>query len=129
MTEENRTDTTGASLETVIIFTERMKELAHFYQKGLQLAQFESSPDHLGQRLGHVYFGLDQVENVEGSSPAGVTLWFTVDDIQQTYDRLIALGGKARFPPTQRPWGALLAAVYDLDGNFLGLSQRQHGEE
>lgn len=111
-------------LDTVIIFTERMEELARFYQEGLQLGPFESSPRHLGQSLGAVYLGFDQVEQVQGSPPAAITLWFTVEDIQSAFDRLVALGAKVNYPPTQKPWGALLAAVYDLDGNVLGLSQR-----
>jgi predicted enzyme related to lactoylglutathione lyase len=54
-----------------------------------------------------------------------VTLWFTVDDIQATFDRLVALGARVRYPPSQKPWGGYLACVYDPDGNMLGLSQRQ----
>ena len=114
----------GALLETVIIFTERMEELANFYQDAFQLGPFERSPRHMGQPLGHVYLGFDQVEAVQEGSGTGVTLWFTVDDIQATFDRLMAMGATVRYPPTQKPWGALLAAVHDPDGNMLGLSQR-----
>jgi predicted enzyme related to lactoylglutathione lyase len=117
-------DPQGTSLDTVIIFTERMEELASFYQKALDLGPYEHSPNHMGQRVGHVYFGFDQVESLDGKSPAGVTLWFTVVDIQSTFDTVVALGADVRYPPTQKPWGAFLAAVYDLDGNMLGLAQR-----
>lgn len=63
--------------------------------------------------------------SVEGSSPAGITLWSTVDDVQATFDGLVAMGAKVIYPPTQKPWGAVLAAVHDLDGNVLGLAQRK----
>jgi uncharacterized glyoxalase superfamily protein PhnB len=76
------------------------------------------------EQVGPVYFGFDQVEELAVASP-NVTLWFTVDDIQATYQRLLALGAQERYPPTEKPWGAVLAAVYDLDGNMVGLSQRQ----
>jgi predicted enzyme related to lactoylglutathione lyase len=112
-------------LETIIIFTERMEELAGFYREALQLGSWERSPGHLGQRVGPVYFGFDQVDGVGPGSGAGATLWFTVDDIQATYERLAAMGAEVRYPPAQKPWGALLAAVYDPDGNMLGLAQRQ----
>ena len=115
----------GSLLETVIIFTERMEELAAFYRDALQIGPYESSPSHLGCRLGAVYFGFDQVEEDQGQSPGGVTIWFTVDDLQATFDRVVALGAKVRYPPTRKPWGASLAAVYDLDGNMLGLAQRE----
>ena len=115
----------GAMLETVIIFTERMEELAGFYQKALQLGPYQHSPNHMGQQVGPVYLGFDQLQEPAGSGRAGVTLWFTVDKIQAIFDRLVALGAEVRYPPTQKPWGAFLAAVYDPDGNMVGLSQRQ----
>jgi predicted enzyme related to lactoylglutathione lyase len=117
--------TVSTALETVIIFTGRMEELAAFYQESLQLGTFERSPQHMGLRVGPIYLGFDQVEEVGGDSRASVSLWFTVEDIQATYDRLVAMGGKVRYPPTQKPWGGFLACVYDPDGNMLGLSQRQ----
>lgn len=115
----------GASLETVIIFTERMEALAAFYQEALQLGPFERSPQHMGQQVGPCYLGFDQVDLVEGDARASVSLWFTVDDIQATFDRLLDLGAKVRYAPTQKPWGGYLACVYDPDGNMLGLSQRK----
>jgi predicted enzyme related to lactoylglutathione lyase len=116
-------DNTG--LETVIIFTERMEALAEFYRQALHLGEWERSPGHLGQRVGPVYLGFDQVDKADGAPPRSVTLWFTVNDIQATFDRLVALGAKVRYPPTQKPWGAVLASLYDPDGNLLGLAQRE----
>ena len=119
-------DTTlGTVLGTIIIFTERMEELADFYQKALDIGPFERSPNHMGCRVGPVYLGFDQVEETEHESGGGVTLWFTVDDIQATFDHLVALGAQVRYSPTRKPWGGFLASLYDLDGNMLGLSQRE----
>lgn len=114
----------SVQLETVIIFTSRMEQLANFYKEAFDLGEYSPSPGHLGQQVGPVYFGFDQVEEMTVESQS-VTLWFTVDDIQATYQHLIALGAQERYPPTEKPWGAVLAAVYDLDGNMVGLSQRQ----
>jgi predicted enzyme related to lactoylglutathione lyase len=124
-TDQVRGPEQATVLETVIIFTEHMAKMASFYQEALQLGPFESSPSHLGQQVGHVYFGFDQVEGVGDSSEAGVTLWFTVNDLQATFDRLVSVGAKVRYPPTEKPWGARLASVYDPDGNVLGLAQRR----
>lgn len=115
----------GVVLETVIIFTERMEELAEFYQETLQLGPYQNSPNHMGQQVGPVYLGFDQIEEPAGSERTGVTLWFTVDNIHAAFGRLVAMGAKVRYPPTQKPWGAFLASVYDLDGNMVGLSQGQ----
>jgi predicted enzyme related to lactoylglutathione lyase len=100
-----------------------MEELARFYQQALELGEFNLSHDHMGLQVGPTYLGFDQVE--EATSGAGVTLWFTVDDIQATFQRLVDLGAEVRYSPTEKPWGGYLAAVYDPDGNMLGLSQRK----
>ena len=116
---------TGALLETVILFTDRMEELAAFYAEGLGIGPFQSQPRHLGCQLGPLYFGFDQVEGGTGANRSGVTLWFTVDDLDGVYERLLHLGARSVEPPNAKPWGATLASVRDPDGNVLGLSQRK----
>ena len=81
----------GVALETVIIFTERMEELAEFYQKALQLGPYEHSPKHMGQQVGPVYLGFDQLEEPAGSNRTGVTLWFTVENLHAAFGRLVAM--------------------------------------
>jgi predicted enzyme related to lactoylglutathione lyase len=115
-------EASGTALETVIIFTSRMEELARFYQQALELGEFNLSPGHIGVQVGPTYLGFDQVD--EATSGAGVTVWFTVDDIQGTFQRLVEMGAEVRYPPSEKPWGGFLAALYDPDGNMLGLSQR-----
>lgn len=114
-------------METVIIFTTRMEELASFYQQALDLGEFNLSPGHMGLQAGPVYLGFDQVE--EQKSGGGTTLWFTVDDINETFNRLLSMQAPVRYPPTRKPWGGYLAALYDLDGNMIGLSQREIDEQ
>jgi predicted enzyme related to lactoylglutathione lyase len=115
----------GASLDTAIIFTPRMEELAAFYRDALQLGPYHHSPRHLGQQVGRVYFGFDQDDTAGRDGAAPVTLWFTVDDLQATFDRLVRMGARVRSAPASKPWGGVLACVYDPDGNLLGLSQRR----
>ena len=111
-------------LHTVIIKTKKMTELAEFYRQGLELSEaVPTGSNHLGFELSNIYFGFDQVE--EASDPTGsVSLWFEVDDIVTTFDRFEKLGARIEYPPSQKPWGAYLAALYDLDGNIFGLAQR-----
>ena len=115
----------GTTLETVIIFTTDMEELAAFYQKGLQLGTYQLSPQHRGQQVGPVYLGIDEVDSLQDNARPSVSLWFTVDNLQATYERLVDLGASVRYPPVRKPWGGYLACVYDPDGNMLGLSQRE----
>lgn len=126
MPQDECEDQLNTTLDTVIIFTERMHALAEFYADVLCIGPFESSPGHLGTQVGAVYFGFDQVEAVGGETPRqGVTLWFEVDDLESAFQCAVEMGAEVRYPPTTKPWGAVLASVHDPDGNILGLSQRR----
>ena len=120
----NQKKATGASLDTVIVFTSRMKDLAKFYSQGL--GPYQESPKHLGCMVGSVYFGFDQVdaEPDKRRNGFGPTIWFTVEDIEDSFRCLVELGATVRYPPTKKPWGAVLASLEDLDGNIFGISQR-----
>jgi predicted enzyme related to lactoylglutathione lyase len=115
-----------ASLETIIIFTKQIGKLAEFYQKGLDLENpsFQKE-NHIGYQIGETYFGFDQVDEIKGSPPSSVTLWFTVDDLKSTLDRFIKHGANVHMNPTKKPWGATIASVVDIDGNIVGLEQRR----
>ena len=117
----------GTALETVIVFTTRMKELAEFYRQGLNIGPYQESPQHLGCHVGSVYFGFDQVrdEPAEARSQLGPTIWFSVDDIHVSFDRLVELGATVRYAPTEKPWAGILASLKDPDGNIFGIAQRR----
>jgi len=53
-----------------------------------------------------------------------VSAWFEVDDLQTSFERFESLGAVVIYPPTKKPWGAILAALKDPDGNVFGLAQR-----
>jgi catechol 2,3-dioxygenase-like lactoylglutathione lyase family enzyme len=111
-------------LGTVIIFTRHMDALSHFYAEALGIGPYDHLPGHMGCEVGNIYFGFDQVDELEVDAGGRVTLWFIVDNIQSTFDQLVRLGAKVRYGPTRKPWGALLASVLDPDGNIIGISQR-----
>lgn len=117
-------DKTKAILQTVIIQTGQMAAMADFYARGFELGEsMATGGDHLGFPLPNLYFGFDLVEDVP--APSGVvSLWFEVDDIEATFNRFKEMEARVEYPPTQKPWGAILAALYDPDGNLFGISQR-----
>lgn len=114
-----------ATLHTVIISSERIQDLAEFYRTGLQLPDPRpTGDDHLGFQLPNVYFGFDQVESRPSGPSGAVSLWFAVEDLDATFRRFEDVGATVKYPPTKKPWGAVLATVLDLDGNVVGLAQR-----
>lgn len=111
-------------LHTVIINTKNMRRLADFYRQGLVLGEEQShGDDHLGWQLPNLYFGFDLVTQ-DYDYPGAVSLWFAVADLQTTFDRFVALGAPVKYGPTKKPWGAVLAAVFDPDGNVVGLTRQ-----
>jgi predicted enzyme related to lactoylglutathione lyase len=117
-------NSTNATLQTVIIQTKQMAEMADFYRHGFELeAAAATGVDHLGFPLPNLYFGFDLVEDTP--EPSGVvSLWFEVEDIEATFTKFQELEAQIEYPPTKKPWGAILAALYDPDGNLFGISQR-----
>jgi predicted enzyme related to lactoylglutathione lyase len=126
---KNANNSTNAILQTVIIQTGQIKSMAEFYAHGLELGEAAATGgDHLGYPLPNLYFGFDQVDEVPASSGV-VSLWFEVDDIEATFKRFEESVARVSYPPTKKPWGAVLAALYDPDGNLFGISQRGSNPE
>lgn len=120
--EDNRLN---AVLDTVIICTTRMSELAEFYRLGLELEEPKPQGDaHLGFQVQGTYLGFDQVEEDQFLHPGAHSLWFRVNNIEEAFEHLKNIGAKVKYPPTKKPWGTTLAAVFDPDGNVVGLTQR-----
>lgn len=120
----DKADRPAVILHTVIMQTSQIQKMAEFYRLGLRLKEpAATGEDHLGFPLPNAYFGFDQVP--ETPEPSGViSLWFEVEDITETFNRFVELGAKVKYPPGEKPWGAVLAALYDPEGNVFGLTQR-----
>jgi predicted enzyme related to lactoylglutathione lyase len=108
------------TISAVLIETTRLEELAEFYKAGFDL----DSPDpedeeQVGFQMGEVYFGLERVEETSVPSKA-MSLWFTVEDTQAVYDRLLSLGAASKSEPEEVD-GEIIASVFDPDGNVIGL--------
>lgn len=61
-----------------------------------------------------------------GDHPGGTVLYWEVEDVQSTVDRLLALGAQAYEPVTERGPGFVTAAVLDPFGNILGVMENEH---
>ena len=59
----------------------------------------------------------------QAKEPERVLLTFSVDDAAAEQSRLEAAGVKFVRPATREPWGGLVAAFVDLDGNYCQLVQ------
>ena len=71
-----------------------------------------------------IYIGFDLHVGDMIKHPGEVVPWVTVDDIQETFDRMIELGAREKYPPKPFSWGETLASLYDPEGNEIGLIER-----
>ena len=117
---------TDATMDTVIILTSNIRNLADFYRKGLALGEAAATgPDHLGFQMPNAYLGFDRVDDPPASSGV-LSLWFRVNGIEETFIRFKELGAGVKYEPTTKPWGDTLAAMYDPDGNLFGIALRKN---
>lgn len=112
-------------VHTIVIETSNLNELAEFYRQGFKLGEPQSTgSDHVGFPLPNTYLGFDLVDKQRREIPGAVSLWFEVEDLEAVFERFESLGARVKYPPTEKPWGAVLAAVLDPDGNVVGLAQK-----
>jgi predicted enzyme related to lactoylglutathione lyase len=60
------------------------------------------------------------------ASPGGAVLYWHVDDVKATFERLLSMGAKEYQPITPRESGFVTAAVTDPFGNILGIMFNPH---
>ncbi len=60
------------------------------------------------------------------TGPAGVVLYWHVDDVHETVKHVLALGATALEAPQDRGGGFVTATVIDPFGNILGLMHNPH---
>jgi uncharacterized glyoxalase superfamily protein PhnB len=112
-----------SSLDTVIVSTVNPESLAAWYRDVFELGDWESYPGHLGQKVGPVWFGFDEVTHAVVAG--AVAPWFHVEDLQATFGRAVATGVEVVAAPSEKAFGYRLASVKDPDGNHVGLAQKR----
>ncbi|GGP13525.1 VOC family protein [Nonomuraea glycinis] len=60
------------------------------------------------------------------SGPGGVVMYWHVDDVEATFQKLLSMGAKEYQPITPRESGFVTASVVDPFGNVLGIMYNPH---
>ena len=110
-------------VQAVTYATKRPEELAGFYQQALNIpVAKEIDKDHLGVQLDNLYLGFDRIKEDVKPSAGGAVVWFWVEDVEETFMRMVGMGAQVRSEITrdERP-GYALAVFFDPDGNLVGL--------
>lgn len=103
----------------VCLHTNDVPLLADFYKKLLGLEN--GSDDSVHQFL--ITEGTTLTVYNDGSHKINgnknISLAFTVENMDEAYQRVLALGTEIIEKPTARPWGAVNMSFYDPDGNVI----------
>lgn len=113
-----------------VILTAAHDALLGFYTKLFGAEQIFRVPEegpafYLGLRIGDTDLGLVAREEEDpgtGAAPR-ILLSISVDDVDETLGRVVALGGSVRGGPDDMPWGQRVAHILDPDGNPVNLTQ------
>jgi predicted enzyme related to lactoylglutathione lyase len=115
---------TVLNLNSVLIGTMQLKQLASFYEKALgrpaDMIDLESG--FYGWQVGVTFFGVLEHSEMGGASkdPGRVMINFETTQVKDEFERIQALGAAVIKPPYEMGDG-MIATLADPDGNYFQL--------
>ena len=126
------TNQTLRGISTVNFYAANHKEAVKWYADFLDIEPYFTVPGYSEFRIGDYQNELGIVDskfapkNIS-DKPAGATIYWHVDNLQVTLDRLISLGAVVHEPIEKRgDSGFVTASVADPFGNILGIMTNPH---
>jgi predicted enzyme related to lactoylglutathione lyase len=124
-------------LATISYWADDVKAARQWYSELLGIEPYFQRPDaenpaYIEYRLGDYQDELGIIDTryrPQGATagPGGVVVYWHVDDVAATLERLLAMGAKEYEPLTPRGEGAwVTASVVDPFGNILGIMYNPH---
>jgi predicted enzyme related to lactoylglutathione lyase len=96
-----------------------------WYSKVLGIQPYFDQPFYVGFNVAGYELGL-QPEDGDAAKTSNVVAYWGVDDVQATYDQLIAEGATAHGAPMDVGEGIIVASVKDPWGNAFGIIYNPH---
>lgn len=116
---------------TTSFFAADLEAAKQWYTELLGFEPYFNKPGYIEFRIGDYQheLGIIDARYVPGGlpeKPGGAVIYWHVDDLQASLDRLVSLGAKAFEPITERGGGFITASVIDPFGNILGIMNNPH---
>jgi predicted enzyme related to lactoylglutathione lyase len=123
-------------MSTVSYYADDVKAARKWYSDLLGISPYFERPDSANP--GYVEFRLGDYQHELGiidrkyapkdvsPQPGGAVLFWHVDDIERTLEKLKSMGAKEYEPLMQREAGFITASVVDPFGNVLGIMYNPH---
>ena len=118
-------DLTGVLIHTT---ADRHRAMRDFYVEVLGLSPRSDRHGFVNFEFGDRRLTISLHDSVHGPTrePVRIMINFEVDDIEGTFERLVGHGAPAIRPPSEEPWGGLVATSADPDGNVIQLLEFRH---
>ena len=105
-------------IKTVVYPVTDLAQAKATFQTLLGIEPYADSPYYVGFKVGDMDIGLDP-----NGHKAGMTAYYTVDDIKQSLQALLDAGADIVQEIKHVGGGKQIASVKDASGNIIGLSQ------
>lgn len=118
-------------ISTINFYASNHNEAIEWYTNFLGIEPYFKVPGYAEFRIGDYQQELGIIDskfapqNIS-DKPAGVTVYWHVDNLQEVFNQLQSLGAKIFQPITDRGNGFLTASVIDPFGNILGIMTNPH---
>lgn len=107
----------------VSLHTTDVVRLSNFYKALFEIDNGSNDPWHQVLLNEETTLTVYYDETAKNPQNPNISLAFTVDDIQQAYQKLLRMDVQIIEPPTLRPWGAINLHFLDPDGNRIYFRQ------
>jgi uncharacterized glyoxalase superfamily protein PhnB len=112
-----------------ILSTGHLDRLVEFYRAAFDAEQTDAFADADGRDVyvslsvggSSLGIGLDAEADVPDGRDERTSLWFYVDDVDESYRRALGAGARPESEPADMPWGERVARVRDPDGLVIHL--------
>ena len=113
-------------LRTTIYKVGDIAKAKEWYTNAFQTQPYFDQPFYVGFNIGGYELGLQPEEIPTTDKPESVVSYWGVEDIRQTFDRLISIGAEENEKPYNVGGELMTATVKDPFGNVIGLIYNPH---
>ena len=119
-------------LATVSFYAADHDAAKKWYTELLGIEPYFQRPGYAEFRLGDYQHELGLIDSKyapgldTSTGPAGVIVYWHVDDVKAIFERLLSMGAKQLEAPQERSGGFITASVIDPFGNILGIMYTPH---
>jgi predicted enzyme related to lactoylglutathione lyase len=118
-------------LSTVSFWAADLAAATQWYATLLGIEPYFERPGYAEFRLGDYQHELGIIDSRYAPAgaatvPGGAIVYWHVDDVHATFEKLLTLGATMHEAPVERGAGFVTASVIDPFGNILGIMYNQH---